>query len=198
MTGIASRLLPLALLSTGLVGLSPNPGVSQTLDDFKAVVAKHSANSPAGGPGKNPDAAVFVLLRGSRKLCWVADGKLVAVTVQPTAEPNDAKTGGPTPPGEYLIGKRYTHEKYKIDWYKLYPRTEDNAGYYAYTAMTKSGRFAMGLHPGSVSEGCVTVRSTETPYDKAEAWKTVRGRLDSSKLTYKNDAFSGFLYVDTR
>jgi len=54
----------------------------------------------------------------------------------------------------------------------------------------------MGLHPGSVSLGCVTVKSTNTPYDTSEAWKSVRNKLDSSQLTYRDDDFSGFLYVE--
>jgi hypothetical protein len=168
------------------------------LAEFNAVVTKYSANSPAGGPTKNQDAVVFVFLRVSKKLCWVAGGKVDSVEIQPTNETDDTKQGGPTPVGEYLIGKRFTHEKHKIDWYKLYPRIEDNSGFYGYTAKTKAGRSAMGLHPGAVSLGCVTVKSSENPYDKAEAWKLVRMKLDSSKLKYKSDDFSGLLYVDDK
>jgi hypothetical protein len=198
MKGFTSRHLTAVLLVSGVAILSPAEGTAQTLDEFNAVVTKYSADSPAGGPGKNQNAAVFVFLRASKKLCWVTDGKVVSVEIQPTKESDDTKQGGPTPVGEYLIGQRFNHEKHKIDWYKLYPRIEDNSGYYGYTAKTKAGRFAMGLHPGATSLGCVTVKSTDNPYDKAEAWKSVRGKLDSSKLKYKNDDFTGLLYVEEK
>lgn len=194
MNAITQRFV-VVLSVSGVAALFPTQGNAQTVDEFNAVVAKLSANSPSGGPSKNPDAAVFVLFRASKKLCWVADGKVVSVEVQPTEETDDTKPGGPTPVGEYLIGKRYTHDDHKIDWYKLYPRIEDNSGYYGYTAKTKTGRFAMGLHPGARSLGCATVKSSEKPYDSSEKWKLVRGKLDSSKLVYKKDDFSGFLYV---
>lgn len=168
---------------------------AQTLDEFNAAVSKYSANSPAGGPSNNSSAAVFVLFRASNQLCWVVDGKVVSVAIQPTKEKDDTKQGGPTPVGEYLIGQRFKHSEHSIDWYRLYPRIEDNSGYYGYTAKTKAGRFAMGLHPGSVSLGCVTVKSPTKPYDDADTWKSVREKLEASKLTYKDDSFSGLLYV---
>jgi len=178
--------------------LIPSVGHGQTLEEFQGVVEKLSAKSPAGGPKKNASAAVFVFFRKSKKLCWIADGKLASVDIVPTRETDDTKEGGPTPVGEYLIGKRFQHEKHKIDWCKLYPRMEDNSGYHGYTAKTKTGRSAMGLHPGSVSLGCVTVKSTESPYDSAGAWKVVRQQLDTGKLTYKSDDYSGFLYVEDK
>ncbi|CAH3018633.1 unnamed protein product, partial [Porites evermanni] len=52
-------------------------------------------------------------------------------------ERNDRRYGGPTPRGEYLIGNRYTNPRYNIDWYNLYPKKEDNSGYYGYTQRTK-------------------------------------------------------------
>jgi len=189
------RTATLAMFAVCGITLPVPAGKAQTLDEFNAVVDKLSAKSPAGGPKGNPKAAVFVFIRTSKKLCWVADGKVVSADIVPPRETNDTKEGGPTPVGEYLIGTRYTHDKHKIDWYKLYLRIEDDSGYYGYTAKTKTGRFAMGLHPGSVSLGCVTVKSADNPYDKSEIWRAVRNKLDSSKLTYKNDDFSGLLYV---
>src|SRR5262245_841082 len=159
MASVNVRLTLPALLVTCGVLLSPSTSQAQSLTEFNAVVAKYSAKSPAGGPKANPTAAVFVFFRKSKKLCWVDGGKLMSVEIVPTREPDDKKQGGPTPAGEYLIGKRIKHAKHLIDWYKLYPRIEDNSGYYGYTAKTKTGRFAMGLHPGSVSLGCVTIKS---------------------------------------
>jgi hypothetical protein len=195
MTSFAVRFILIVVTMTCGVTMQPSVGEAQTLVDFNAVVEKLSANSPAGGPNSNPAAAVFVFFRKSKKLCWVADGKVVSVAIVPTKELDDTKAGGPTPVGEYLIGRRFKHDKHKIDWYRLYPRIENNSGYYGYTAKTKTGRFAMGLHPGAVSLGCVTVRSTKVPYDRSDVWNSVRQELDSSNLRYKNDGFSGFLYV---
>jgi hypothetical protein len=118
----------------------------------------------------------------------------VSVDIVLPRETDDRKQGGPTPVGEYLIGRRIQHPTHKIDWYQLYPRMEDKWGYYGYTERSKTGRFAMGLHPGSVSLGCVTVKSTDTPYDKSEIWRSVQKKLDASMLTTKG-AFTGFLYV---
>ncbi|WP_439628613.1 tlde1 domain-containing protein [Gemmata sp.] len=198
MTTFTLRPLSIGLFVSCGLFLHSSVSHAQTLQEFNAVVEKHSAKSPAGGPKNNPTAAVFVFLRASKKLCWVADGKVMSVEVVSTKETNDTKEGGPTPAGEYLIGKRFKHDKHNIDWYKLYPRIEDNSGYYGYTAKTKTGRFAMGLHPGGVSEGCVTVKSADTPYDKADAWKSIQGKLDTSKLTYKKDDFTGLLYVEDK
>lgn len=192
------RIASFALITSCVVVLYPSEGAAQTLDEFNAVVTKYSVKSPAGGPKNNPKAAVLVFFRKTKKLCWIADGKVISVDIKPTQQTDDTKQNGPTPAGEYLIGKRFTHEEHKIDWYKLYPRIEDNSGYYGYLATTKTGRFAMGLHPGSLSLGCVTVESTEMPYDKSATWKTVRNKLDSSNLVYKRDTFSGLLYVEDK
>ena len=198
MNGLAIRFAAMCVVASSLAIPSMPRAGAQTLDEFNDAVKKHSDKSPAGGPSKNADAAVLVLFRKSHKLCWIADRKLVCVEIKPTDETDDTKQGGPTPFGEYLIGMRFKHDDHKIDWYKLYPRIEDNSGYYGYTAKTKTGRFAMGLHPGSVSLGCVTVKSSDTPYDKSDIWKTVRDKLDASKLKYKSDDFTGFLYVEDK
>ena len=112
----------------------------------------------------------------------------VTCTTQPPSQPRDDLFGGPTPRGEYLIGKRYTHRKHGIDWYNLYPKKQDNSGYYGYTQRTEKGRFAMGLHPGTVSLGCVTVK-TQT------CWNQIRGIIDRGNMYYRGSAYSGFLYV---
>ena len=81
---------------------------------------------------------------------------------QPPKERRDDRFGGPTPRGEYLIGKWKIHKRHGIDWYNLYPKKEDNSGYYPYRQPTRKGRSVMGLHPGKMSLGCVTVRNRRT------------------------------------
>ena len=108
-------------------------------------------------------------------------------TTQPPTETRDDQFGGPTPRGEYLIGKRYTHPQKEIDWYNLYPKKEDNSGYYDYRQRTQKGRNTMGLHPGTVSLGCVTVKQT--------CWLKIRSVIDSGSMQYRGSGYSGFLYV---
>ena len=127
---------------------------------------------------------LFLLNRG---------GNWVTCTTQPPSEPRDDKYGGPTPRGEYLIGKRYTHPSHRIDWYNLYPKKEDNSGYYGYTQPTQKGRYAMGLHPGTVSLGCVTVKAPL--YNNDPCWKKIRKVIDSGSMWYRGSGYSGFLYV---
>lgn len=172
-----------------------SPAIGQSKNEFGDAIALLSKESPAGGPIGNKTAAIVVFFRVSKTLCWLENRQIVKVEVTPTRETDDTKESGPTPLGEFLIGERYTHSTHKIDWYKLYPRLEDNKGYYGYTAKTKSGRSAMGLHPGAVSEGCVTVTSNSRPYDASLGWQRLKKHLDEGKLEYKNDTFVGFLYV---
>jgi len=119
----------------------------------------------------------------------------VTCTTQPTKERRDDKPGGPTPRGEYLIGKRRTHRTYGIDWYNLYPKKEDNSGYYSYTQRTRTGRYAMGLHPGTISEGCVTVKASTYYYNYDPCWQRIRKVIDSGNMQYRRSSYSGFLYV---
>lgn len=112
---------------------------------------------------------------------------------QPPNERRDDRFGGPTPLGEYLIGKRYPHGIRRIDWYNLYPKKEDNSGYYGYRQPTRKGRYALGLHPGMISLGCVTVRAPT--YNSDTCWQRIRRVIDSGNMNYRGSSFSGFLYV---
>ena len=108
----------------------------------------------------------------------------VTCTTQPPRERNDRRYGGPTPRGEYLIGNRYTNPRYNIDWYNLYPKKEDSSGYYGYTQPTRTGRYAMGLHPGRTSLGCVTVRAPT--YNSDACWQRIRRVIDSGNIGNRN------------
>ena len=114
-------------------------------------------------------------------------------TTQPTAERRDDRFGGATPLGEYLIGKRYAHQPHNVDWYKLYPKKEDNCGYYRYDQPNKKGRSAMALHPGRDSLGCVTVKAPN--YNNDPCWQKIRAIIDGGNMLYRRSGYSGFLYV---
>lgn len=120
-------------------------------------------------------------------------GSVTCTTQPPLSETRDDRPGGPTPLGEYLIGKRYTHSKHKIDWYNLYPKKEDNSGYYKYTDSTQKGRSTLALHPGTISEGCVTVKAST--YNNDPCWQRIRKVIDSGNMQYRRSSYSGFLYV---
>lgn len=66
--------------------------------------------------------------------------------------------------------------------------------YHVYVAKTKQGRNHMGIHPGRLSLGCVTVKA-EMPYNDDPCWKKLDKPVDSGELKYKNQEFDGFLYV---
>jgi len=112
---------------------------------------------------------------------------------QPPKERRDDRFGGPTPRGEYLIGKWKIHKRHGIDWYKLYPKKEDNSGYYPYRQPTRKGRSVMGLHPGKTSLGCVTVRAPT--YNRDACWQRIRRVIDCGNMTYRRSSYTGFLYV---
>ncbi|XP_068698314.1 uncharacterized protein [Montipora foliosa] len=150
-------------------------------------------SSPAGGPRRNRNAVVCTSYRNRNTLTCRKGRDSATCRTQAPRETRDDRFGGPTPRGEYLIGKRYTNPQYRIDWYNLYPKKEDNSGYYGYTQRTRKGRYAMGLHPGTTSLGCVTVRAPT--YNSDPCWQRIRRVIDNGNMNYRRSSYSGFLYV---
>ena len=66
--------------------------------------------------------------------------------------------GGKLPRGLYRIGTFYYHGSQQTPWFNLY-RYKGNGNYWDYHTKipTESCRGGFGLHPGTVSEGCITV-----------------------------------------
>ena len=62
------------------------------------------------------------------------------------------------PPGYYLIGEYYSHRIMHLPWFNLY-RSRSSGGYWDYhTKVPELGcRGGFGLHPGGISDGCITV-----------------------------------------
>lgn len=147
-----------------------------------------TVSSLADGPSRNPNAVVCISYRSSNQVTCKKGGRSVTCTTQPPTVTRDDQNKGPTPRGEYLIGRRYIHWPYNIEWYNLFPKKEDNSGYYSHTQSTKTGRSHMGLHPGSVSEGRVTVK-------ESTCWGNIRRVIDSGTIQYRGSSYSGFLYV---
>lgn len=67
--------------------------------------------------------------------------------------------GGKLPAGYYYIGAFRTHQRYDVPWFNLYKQKNDESGFWDYhTRIPEAGcRGGFGLHPGTRSEGCITV-----------------------------------------
>ena len=66
--------------------------------------------------------------------------------------------GGKLPIGYYRIGTFYLHGSARTPWFNLYPRRSAGGYWDYYTKVSEIGcRGGFGLHPGTVSLGCITV-----------------------------------------
>ena len=66
--------------------------------------------------------------------------------------------GGKLPKGSYRIGTFYLHGRARTPWFNLYPKRSAGGYWDYYTKASELGcRGGFGLHPGSVSLGCITV-----------------------------------------
>jgi RHS repeat-associated protein len=158
-------------------------------DDFTDIPAQHEGNSPSGGAKGNPKAVVCIFSRKKLEVCCKRGEDKQCCPAVAAAETDEKKEYGPTPVGEYLVGTQYQHPRNNVDWYNLYPRKEDNSGYYPYREKNKLGRNTMGLHPGTVSEGCVTVQKGD------DCWDKLKKVINGGSMKYKNSDYKGFLYV---
>lgn len=118
--------------------------------------------------------------------CKLGGDSVTCGTVCPD-EKDYKKYGGPTPPNEYLIDTLYWHKDNQCDWYNLCPMKDDKSGYHKYRDKDKYGRTTMGLHPGTVSLGCITV--------KKDCWEKLKALIEKGELKYKNQKFKGTVIV---
>ena len=51
----------------------------------------------------------------------------------------------------------------------------------------------MGLHPGKVSLGCVTVLAPN--YNRDVCWQKMRNVIDKGNMSYRRSNYSGYLFV---
>ena len=67
--------------------------------------------------------------------------------------------GGKLPRGYYLVGKYYLHGSARTPWFNFYPKRSAGGYWDYYTRVAELGcRGGFGLHPGSASLGCITVK----------------------------------------
>lgn len=192
-------LLSILTPSAPAIGLADGPPLSP--GQFRDLVGQLAQNSPSGGPKKHPQAAVLIYCRKSRRLCWLTPtGNVSSVPVVAPLKARESEQYGPTPLGEYLIGPITRHQDHNIDWCRLFPRKEDNTGYYNYHEKTQKGRSEIALHPGRTSLGCVTVYSETREYNASANWKKVRQVLNRvpRRYQYKKFTFIGYLFVVDR
>lgn len=140
--------------------------------------------SPAGGPAANPNATVCLVARDARRITCRNGGESHTCPIV-VASGTEDRVGGPTPRNEYLMQPIRTHKD--IDWSDLHARKEDASGYYGYLDTNANGRTGFGLHPGRISEGCVTVQR--------DCWCDLKKILDKGKMNYRGVNYLGFLHV---
>ncbi|XP_072042102.1 uncharacterized protein [Amphiura filiformis] len=150
------------------------------------------SDSPAGGPSSNPNAAVCYFYRDSNCLVCSKGADSQKCCTKPGTG-NDDEIGGPTPKKEYLIGQfRRNWVSWRlVDWHNLYPKKNDNSGYWPYNVPNEDGRSLIGLHPGSVTQGCVTVTDDT-------CWDAINEIVSNGYMTYTGTItsnYDGFLYV---
>lgn len=138
---------------------------------------RYSSSSSSDSSNSRPVVCYFY--RSSNRITCTKGGVSATCGTVSPSQTRDDRFGGPTPLGEYLIGKRYN-----IDWYNLYPKKEDNSCYYQ---RTRKGRYAISLHPGTRSLGCVTVVKS--------CWPSIRSVVDSGNQPYCGSYYSGYLFV---
>lgn len=64
--------------------------------------------------------------------------------------------------GEYKVGVVEFNTGIRINWVNLYPKKKKEDGYWDYYCKNPdSGRSKIGLHPGSVSLGCISVPDSQ-------------------------------------
>ncbi|CAF1236002.1 unnamed protein product [Rotaria sordida] len=67
-----------------------------------------------------------------------------------------------TPVGEYKLGAVEWNSGKERNWVNLYPKKKSGSGYWDYYCENPdSGRSKIALHPGSVSQGCISVPDSQ-------------------------------------
>ena len=88
-----------------------------------------------------------------------------------------------------------THENHGIDWCNLHREMPDATGFYGYNQNKvskirngKQERTALALHPGTRSDGCISVVTSE--------WSQAKQVIESGTLKYnQTQTFAGILEV---
>lgn len=130
---------------------------------------------------KNSDAKNHVLciqFKNSNCLHCKANGNYLKCDTQPALNSDPAANKGPAPDGLYAIGPVYTNPQHSKPWANLYPRKKAGKGwwdYYRGNPDVPGSRKYIGLHPGKVSWGCVTVT------DRYNCWANLEKMLKSKR-----------------
>jgi len=125
-------------------------------------------------------------------------GENTVRTVEPS-ERLETDENGPLPVTHYLIDICRVHERIGIEWFNLHAPLEDGTGYYGYGDhwhTQRKRRNGFGLHPGTLSNGCVTISGS---YDSDE-WRAVKNYVSAGTLIYQGkngrvQTFCGYLIV---
>ena len=86
------------------------------------------------------------------------NGSYIKCDTKRPSQTSSSKANGPAPDGLYSIGAVYTHRTHGISWANLYPIKQNGNGWWDYYRTNPAtGRGYIGLHPGQISQGCITV-----------------------------------------
>ncbi|XP_028391133.1 uncharacterized protein LOC114515993 [Dendronephthya gigantea] len=123
----------------------------------------------------NSNLVLCIQFKNSDCLHCKANGNYAKCDTKRAQTNDPADKYGPAPNGRYAIGSVYKHSKHGISWANLYPKKQHNNGwwdYYRSNPDVPGSRSHIGLHPGRLSQGCVTVT------DKS-CWNKVETMLQS-------------------
>ncbi|KAK9762678.1 hypothetical protein K7432_011358 [Basidiobolus ranarum] len=146
------------------------------------------------------NAVKLVYHRSSCKLDVSLHGKTTTVSTVSTKGEDETQENGPTPLSSYIVDKHQIHDDHRIDWFNLHQKMppQEGNGYYGYGQTWNSRldhgvrRNGMGLHPGIISYGCVTVVKSQ--------WQMIIDMLKQGDLSYigsngKPQSFAGTLTI---
>eukprot|EP00026_Physarum_polycephalum_P021687 Phypoly_transcript_25099.p1 GENE.Phypoly_transcript_25099~~Phypoly_transcript_25099.p1 ORF type:complete len:153 (+),score=16.71 Phypoly_transcript_25099:39-497(+) len=141
---------------------------------------------------EDSNAVHCTFTRSKNTLIVEHKGERVVASTVPATNAKEEDEKGPTPLGLYLIDTRRIHPDHRIGWYNLHQKAPDGSFYgYGHVygrlgQLLNPRRSNFGIHPGSVSFGCVTVSSN---------WDKVDSLLQKGSLTYDSKAKSGQKFV---
>ncbi|QDV91526.1 tRNA3(Ser)-specific nuclease WapA precursor [Phycisphaerae bacterium RAS2] len=168
--------------------LAAAPEASQSASQPTTQEPEEQRPRPIGPAGDPPGATICWVNNATYEVtCKNGDQEVTCKTIK-SGERDPNKTGGPTPPNEYLICTSREHPEHKRTWYNLCPQKKDKSGYFQYTEKTETGRSTFGFHQGQISEGCVTVRSKS-------CFEKLKAVIDVGSLSFRGVKYRGTLIV---
>lgn len=106
---------------------------------------------------------LFLALIDAQATCTYQPSKLKVTCsnsrTSVTCDTQSPSGGYSAPPAKtYLIETMRIHTELNREWFNLNPKKSTSSGYWDYYSVDPdTGRSTIGLHPGTISHGCVTI-----------------------------------------